>query len=61
MLLDLWMDLRYTGNIVVTPPAIIETSCKLHIGDFPFDKKVCELKFARYCFYFVEIKGFQKI
>ncbi len=42
------MDLHYTGDIVVTPPAIIETSCKLHIGDFPFDKKVCELKFARY-------------
>ena len=41
------MDLYYNGTIVATPPAIIKTACKLHLADFPFDKKVCDIKFSR--------------
>ena len=42
------MDLYANGTVVVTPPSIITTGCKLYLADFPFDKMVCELKFSRF-------------
>lgn len=40
------MTLSYDGTIVVTPPAIISTSCRLNIAEFPYDRKICDIEFG---------------
>ena len=42
------MDLKYDGTIEVELPAVITTVCEVNVKDFPFDKKNCEIKYARY-------------
>jgi hypothetical protein len=42
------MDLKYDGTIEVELPAVITTVCEVNVKDFPFDKKICEIQYARY-------------
>jgi len=31
------------GQVYVTPAALIKTSCKLNVENFPFDEKICKM------------------
>ena len=45
------MNLYSNGTIQVTPPTIVTTSCAVKMNEFPYDKKVCVLKFGRYAIF----------
>jgi hypothetical protein len=35
-------------SVYVTPPALVTSTCRLNIANFPFDEKECTLTFARF-------------
>jgi len=42
------MNLYNDGTVMVTPPAILTTTCVVNMKEFPYDKKECLLQFGRY-------------
>lgn len=34
------------GLVSINAPTIIESSCKIHVTNYPFDQQNCELKFG---------------
>ena len=47
ILKDVMINVNPDGTSSVTPPAIITCYCALDVTYFPFDEKVCNLKWGR--------------
>jgi hypothetical protein len=45
---DVFADVYANGTILVTPPALITTACKVNVINFPFDEKNCLMQFGRF-------------
>ena len=45
--LDVLAVLFPDGTVIVSPPAIITTSCSLNIENFPYDEKICTMTWGR--------------
>lgn len=45
---DILVNITSNGSAFCTPPALITTDCKLNVESFPFDEKICTMKFGRY-------------
>ena len=45
---DVYCKVYSNGTVYATPPAIITTSCKLNINNYPFDQKQCKMTWGRY-------------
>ncbi|CAD5235726.1 unnamed protein product [Bursaphelenchus xylophilus] len=41
---------RYTGDVLQAPPAIIKSSCEIDITWFPFDEQFCFLKYGSWTY-----------
>ena len=42
--------ITYKGLVTLNVPTIIESSCKIHVDNYPFDQQNCELKFGSWAF-----------
>lgn len=38
------------GLVSLNVPTIIESSCKIHVDNYPFDQQNCELKFGSWTY-----------
>ena len=38
------------GTVYVTPPAIITTSCKLNVENYPYDQKQCSMTWGSWMY-----------
>lgn len=42
--------ITYKGLVTLNVPTIIESSCKIHVDHYPFDRQNCALKFGSWTF-----------
>ena len=40
----------HRGQVTLNVPTIIQSSCKLHVENYPFDQQNCKLKFGSWTY-----------
>ena len=49
LMLDIiYARVYYDGTVSLNIPFLFKTICGMNIADFPFDNKICFLRFGRY-------------
>lgn len=44
---DLFAKINSNGYVFTTPPVLLTASCKLDMANYPFDERICILKYSR--------------